>query len=356
MVIQWVVFAASIAAELLAACGGRTSIDNARNNPGGGEAGAGNSGAWNGSPGPATGPEGRSCSGMTGNECHGHNCCTNLVVPAGSFLMGRGTETCSDCVDGCRPTGMTCNSDEQPEHPASVSSFALDKYEVTVGRFRAFVEAYHGTPPPPEAGAHPVIAGSGWDSAWDTFLPGNRAVLIGSMKCSPRFETWTDAAGANETYPINCVSWYEAFAFCIWDGGRLPTEAEWEYVAAGGDENRFYPWGNDTVQPLPANYARNHNRTFLAVGSEPGGNGRWGHSDLAGSMYEWVLDWHASLFYTESETGCFDCANLEASLYRVVRGGVWDGGAGNLRAAERREAGPGGHDYNIGLRCARDAP
>jgi formylglycine-generating enzyme required for sulfatase activity len=74
-------------------------------------------------------------------------------------------------------------------------------------------------------------------------------------------------AEANDQYPMNCVNWYEAFAFCIWDGGRLPTEAEWEYAAAGGDENRIYPWGNDVAEPLPASYAATGNSPRIAVGS-----------------------------------------------------------------------------------------
>src|SRR5262249_34890732 len=60
--------------------------------------------------------------------------------------------------------------------------------------------------------------------------------------CSP-YSTWTTAPDANEDLPITCINFYEAYAFCIWDGGFLPSEAEWEYAAAGGDEQRAYPWG-----------------------------------------------------------------------------------------------------------------
>jgi sulfatase modifying factor 1 len=160
------------------------------------------------------GPEGQSCSGMTGTECNGGSCCTSIVLPAGSFLMGRSAETCSGCTDGC-PSGMSCDTDEQPEHPASVSSFALDKYEVTVGRFRAFVDAFEGGWRPSEGeGANPAVESAqglisgptGWQSAWDSELPTDGTALefwISTLATC----TWTSSARASETYPINCVNW-----------------------------------------------------------------------------------------------------------------------------------------------------
>jgi sulfatase modifying factor 1 len=309
------------------------------------------------------GPEGQSCSAMAGTECNGESCCTSIVVPGGTFPMGRGTEKCTSCTNGC-VADQLCELDEEPEHPATVSPFVLDRYEVTVGRFRAFVEAFDAGWRPSEAGgANPAVesaqglaaGATGWQSDWDAELATDRAQLEDRIACGSQDETWTGAAGANETYPMNCVNWYEAFAFCIWDNGRLPTEAEWEMAAAGGDENRVFSWGNDVTEPFPANYGGNHSTPFCPVGSEPDGNGRWGHADLAGSMWEWVLDGYDRSYYLDVQAGCSDCANVSITGSRGRRGGAWSRSSvlGSLRAASRSSEAAVGRFVFAGFRCAR---
>ncbi len=317
-----------------------------------------------GEPPPSRVPEGPSCAAMNGDECNGESCCANILVPSGTFPRGRcETAGCSDywCDD--------CNSFETPEHPATLGHFYLDKYEVTVGRFRAFVEATGASPPAARAGAHPRVDGTGWDSAWDAELPADPATLESVLRCEPEFATWTEQPGAQETLPMNCVNWYYAFAFCAWDGGRLPTEAEWECAAAGGEENRLYPWGSsppddtracDTCECDGSAPGDCLPGDILPVGSKPAGSGRWGHVDLAGSLWEWVLDWYHPDAYREAEReGCVDCVQVAPEPqreWRVHRGGDWRHDSGPfLRATYRYGWPPATRNEIIGIRCARSA-
>lgn len=283
------------------------------------------------------------------------SCCEPAeVVPGGTFL--RGYDAAIDAYNDM-------------SYPATVSTFVLDRYEVTVGRFRKFVEAGLGTlasPPAAGAGAHPKLAGSGWDSAWDGHLVVDTAALNAAVKCSATYQTWTDSPGTNENKPMNCVSWYEAMAFCIWDGGYLPTEAEWNYAATGGGEQHAYPWSSPAdstvIDCLYANYFVNNppdmhcvNGTTGAVnraGSEsPKGDGRWGHSDLAGNVWEWVLDAYVNPY--PSPQTCNDCADLSHSVNRVLRGGSFASRASSLRTGLREVFSPTFRNDTIGWRCAR---
>ncbi len=285
-----------------------------------------------------------------GLQCGGKDCCERSIIPGGLFPLGRAVAG----EDAC-PSGMNCDPSEEPEHSATVEAFSLETYEVTVGRFRAFVEFFDGTPPPPGAGAHPLIPNSGWQEGWNGLLPKSKADLVAALKCHSLLATWTDTPGSQEPLPINCVDWFLAFAFCVWDGGRLPTEAEWEYAAAGGSENRLFPWG--TV--LPDNSFAVFNgqwggtpgtaelNDIAPVGSVPSGGGRWGHQDLAGNVSEWVLDWFGSY-----GTSCDNCANIDAGSARVRRSGTWMAPATHLRAADRGFSTPGTRNAFSGLRCA----
>ena len=290
---------------------------------------------------------------MNGAECNGESCCTSIAVPRGTFKMGRGTESCTNCTAGC-PGGVTCNADETPEHDVTVSAFSLDKYEVTVGRFRRYVDAYDalGAPPPANSGAHPNIPGTGWQADWNGNLPADTATLQAAIQCQAPYYTW---GKGNEQLPIGCASWHLALAFCIWDGGRLPTEAEWEYAAAGGDENRLYPWASSLAPSCSlANYSNCVSTNVAPVGSYASGQGRWGHLDLAGNLLEWTFDWYSDLWYSNTSATGTDVANVTPSSYRIFRGGSW-GDYYDLRAARRTydAVAPASYHAQLGLRCAR---
>jgi formylglycine-generating enzyme required for sulfatase activity len=249
------------------------------------------------------------------------------LVPGGTFKRGY------DGIDTYDRTWFAFGGMDQ-RWPATVSSFRLDRYEVTVGRFREFVAGYPGNMPAPGSGNNPNNpADPGWDPAWDAKLPATQAELVASLHCSPKWglATWTDAPGPNEGKPVNCPSWHAAFAFCIWDGGRLPTEAELNYAAAGGDEQRVFPWSVPHDQMVidhtyasygdfwwygVAGYPQKPTSTVERAGSKsPKGDGRWGHADLSGSLFEWVVDtipletraWP----YAGLPMPCNDCALLE---------------------------------------------
>lgn len=274
--------------------------------------------------------------------CQAESCCSVNSAPAGSYNRG-----------------------VPPIWSVTLHAVYIDKYEVTVGRFRAFLADYDAwrAASHPNAGEgayeHPALAQSGWDPAWNTELPPSASEfenVTHLASCGAR-STWMASVGMGtsnpENYPINCVSWYEALAFCIWDGGRLPTEAEWQYVASGGNEDRSYPWGNSpNSDPLPANYYYNHNSAFIEVGSEPNGQGRWGHHDLAGSISEWCLDWYAP----DYPSPCNDCANLITGSDRINRGGTWSNTSMALQTGSRGFAAPFSRLSFTGLRCARNSP
>ena len=323
--------AAGTGREAGGAVGGAASAGAGTGGAGAGGAGAGGAGAG----GAAVGPEPPSCS--TPLDCGGVSCCDAQLVPGGNFLMGR-SESGADAYPGGE-------ADEQPEFTATVSAFRLDTFEVTVGRFRKYVEVYAG-PPAVGAGAHPKVAGSGWNVAWNTNMPATAAGLRANLYCMQGRQTWTDAADAGEQRPVNCVSWYEAFAFCAWDGGRLPTEAEWEFASAGGDANNLYPWGSSVATSERAVYGGG--KAVPAVGSVPGGNARWGHRDLAGSLSEWTFDgqvYHPGV--------CNDCVSVPSGNARVVRGGdYFVSDPPPLRAAARSII-VGVRGPQFGVRCAR---
>lgn len=284
----------------------------------------------------------------------GVSCCETIWVPGGTYTMGKHNEL-------------------EPEwaFERSVSGFYLDRFEVTVGRMRAFTNDF--MLPSEGEGAHPRLANSGWREAWEqlphpdidgkTLVPQNAEELIDQLSTQCREgQTWSEN-GAQ--LPANCVNWYVAFAFCAWDGGRLPTEAEWNYAAAYGAAARPYPWSVDesdfAISAVNAAYWDAVNPLLtspMEVGTHPEGRGGFfrysgrGHDDLAGNVMEWTLDaWSDSPL--ESCADCFEPWS-DAVMDRVVRSGAYGSAYDQLLTGHRAQAPAELIDVIWGLRCARD--
>lgn len=267
-----------------------------------------------------------SCTGGAGAgaDCNGESCCLRIEVPEGDFEVK-----------------LDAAGKAEKVH---VKAFALDKYEATVGRIRAWIKA--GRPLPAEGEL--LLSSAGHEIRWPKDAPVQSEAAMTGWK---RYDTWT---GGEERRPKNFVSWYTAAAFCHADGGRLPTDAEWKYVAAGGDENRAYPWGAEPPSPELAvfNCTGDGDQScslddILPVGSRPKGAGRWGHQDLAGSMFEWTMDG--------------GMAELGGSGEEVSRGGgfCYIGGVDRraktgLRPGVFRKESATTVSHMVGVRCAYD--
>jgi formylglycine-generating enzyme required for sulfatase activity len=247
-----------------------------------------------------------------------------VPIPGGTFTMGltAGTE-----------------ADEAPAHPVTVSAFALGKFEVTNAEFERYM---------------------------------------------PEHRQWRDGYSWRDREPVIYVSWADAARYCNWlskqagltavydekswaadpkaDGFRLPTEAEWEYVASGRGEGRDYPWGKTPPTPMvhgnfagPASLAvptfmrSQEAQGTLLVGSFPAGASRDGVMDLAGNVAEWCSDWYQH-YAAGAQT---DPLVAHASHSRVLRGGSWGYYGYSQRTKDREFNSPGypGYIY-VGFRVA----
>jgi formylglycine-generating enzyme len=318
------------------------------------------------------GPEPPSCAprgaGLTNCGATQESCCTSLEVCGGTYFQTYTNE-------GGGPTGEA--------DPATVSDFRLDKYLVTVGRFRQFVAAWNnggGYYPPANSGKHTHLNGGlglensanpgtyeigwdamGWNNAGDIDpTDDNLAEKFDASSevyfCTPA--TWTpSSSGGQENLPIDCVNWFEAYAFCIWDGGFLPSEAEWEYAAAGGNLEQEYPWGSTAPgtgnqYAIYGRYYTGNSLGIAPVGYASLGAGYWGQLDLAGELSEWNLD-GSSKYYIDP---CIDCAYLPtnpASYDRVVGDYVDDFTSPPILSPSHRASNDPTARTGMGFRCAR---
>ncbi len=299
-------------------------------------------------------------AGMTNCGAGSESCCTSLAVDGGTYYR-----TYTNSGDG--GTGEA--------DPATVSSLRLDEYLVTVGRFRQFVEAVlppdggTGWLPPAGSGKHTYANGGAGlansafpgtsEQGWQTPDDSNIAPTASNLACYTD-ATWTIGPANQETRPITCANWYEAYAFCIWDGGFLPSEGEWAYAAAGGAQQREYPWGS--APPGTASqyaiygcYYPNGDAGLFScegvaaiapVGTPTAGAALWGQLDMVGEVREWTLD-----LIDSYQSPCVDCAFISTSGHHVCRGGDFENPASSF--GDRDSFSPAARLGYVGFRCAR---
>ena len=221
-----------------------------------------------------------------------------LLIPGGEFVMGEDS-----------------GWDYAPTHRVRVDAFYIDAFEVTNAEYLAFCEA----------------TGRKLPEFWG----------------EERFRSGPDYPD----HPVTGVNWHDAVAYAEWKGGRLPTEAEWEYAARGGLSGMPYPHG-DELSPEVGNYSKSELGGPVPVGSyAPNGLGMY---DALGNVCEWVHDTYHPDYYKESPA---DNPRGPAEGYmRVIRGGGWHTGPGCVWVFHRNALRSNWLDFNVGFRCAWDRP
>jgi formylglycine-generating enzyme required for sulfatase activity len=261
-----------------------------------------------------------------------------VTITGGKFFMG------SD--------DKTDEPDERPAHQVTLSPYCIDKTEVTV-------EAYHACSKQGECKRAPR------ENEWEGIDAAARKIY--DPLCNARDPE-------RGQYPINCIDWELASAYCSAVKKRLPTEAEWEFATRGSD-GRKYPWGDDPPMdgtylnacgkecvawgkkhpdpdnPLRAMYPVDDGFATLApVGSFPKGASPFGLEDVVGNVWEWVSDWYAP-YGPEAVT---DPKGPATGSERVLRGGAWNGSdVGWVRPTYRFKTTPKLRSHGIGMRCAK---
>jgi sulfatase modifying factor 1 len=230
-------------------------------------------------------------------------------IPAGKFKMG------------CVPNDLKCQPNAKPQHPVTIShGFWMGRTEVEVGAYRRYVDE-QAMKEGKKKGKMPE--GPGWDRHWNV-----------------------------TNNPIVNVTWAEAKNYCTWTGGRLPTEAEWEYAARGGASDEIYPL-NDENSRDKANFSGvKENDRFPEVAPVKSFDPNvYGLYDMAGNVWEWVNDFYSAHYYSESAEA--DPKGPVSGKEHVARGGSWDSDPKeHLRISYRQNFGKSGN--TLGFRCVLD--
>uniref|UniRef100_A0A6U1N9Z0 Sulfatase-modifying factor enzyme-like domain-containing protein n=1 Tax=Fibrocapsa japonica TaxID=94617 RepID=A0A6U1N9Z0_9STRA len=296
-----------------------------------------------------------------------------VLIPGGKFYMG--TNDPKIPTDG-----------EAPARPVSLSPFYMDKYEVSNAQYREFAES---------TGYKSDSEKFGWSFVFHLALtedqqkPITQAVLGAEWWLPVEGSDWRHPEGpwadvfedGRENHPVVQVSWTDAAEFCKWRGGRLPTEAEWEYAAGGNrvefeegggapEEAQLFPWGNDLVggpqgpdqhraniwQGKFANKNTAKDGYILASPVDAfGPQNDFGLYNMIGNAWEWVADWYFGLEPpTEMQ---IDPTGPKRGLAKIKKGGSFLEGKKSYRyrIAARTAATPKTAIYDVGFRCAKSA-
>jgi formylglycine-generating enzyme required for sulfatase activity/serine/threonine protein kinase len=259
-----------------------------------------------------------------------------VAIAAGSFAMG---------LSSAEPP------DSNPRHQVTLSGYCIDKFEVTVERYRQCVTQGKCKPPSNKV-------------EWPKLAANER-------KAYEPLCTYHSKLRGN--FPLNCIDWEAASAFCKARGGNLPTEAQWEYAARGPAE-RLYPWGDDEPNNKYLNacgkecthWSRGQRLNLLGlsntddgyatlapVGKFAHGRSGFGLYDMAGNVAEWVFDNYGP--YADADAT--DPQGPATGVSKVVRGAAWTGSyASHFRNTRRASEVPNASRADLGFRCAQPLP
>ena len=223
---------------------------------------------------------------------------------------------------------------EQMPHGVTVRPFQLGRTEVTFGQYRKCVAARACTPAHENDASCSVFNGSSWSQGK---LP---------------------AAFTADDQPVVCVDWQQAQAFAKWVGGRLPTEAEWEFAARSGGRFRIYPWGDQPATCRQAVIDEGSSgcgrKSTWPVCSRTAGNTEQGLCDMSGNVWEWVQDtYHDNFVGAPSDGSAWE---TPGSQFRTFLGGAWNSNGASARAASRNRTNPGKSYDGLGFRVAKSVP
>ena len=256
-----------------------------------------------------------------------------VSIPGGTFLMGSEAAAVPELRVRYAVTFPNVFENEVPAHKVTVADFRMDPDEVTNARFSSFLDAN----PEWHQGTFPAARHNG------RYL-----------------EDWVNGGhpAGKANHPVVFVTWHAAQAFCLWAGGRLPSEAEWEYAARSGGDAEF-PWGAGLPSPELANYSASGNGATVAVGSYP--PTEWGLHDLAGNVWELLLDpWEPRYRESARDTpvGIGPMAGrafLSIEGRRALRGASFGRSVVNLRTRWRDSHIVTNAVEFVGFRCAYPA-